>query len=207
MATILTQTKKILLNPGFGAHLVSFLPMIQATQNELSRLSSFEQRKLRFKILHKSCLRALESTLGFWVGCMMWCVYLNKKFKTEPQTIICDDFLNIKKEDILNYTNVEFSVMEKYIETYSKNVMYYTGERDFLPDFYIKILNEYRGFIKTNNYFLEAQKTQDIKIPNKIEGLTQYNEQELEYLHLKIMHIIDKGNLSEFLDTHFAKNL
>lgn len=207
MSAILTQNNKALFDPGFAPNIISFLPIAQATQSELAKLKTFAQQQIRFKILHKNCVRALESTLGFWVGNILWFGYLKYKFKNAPQAIIGNRFLDNEQENPEKIYNFEFLVMEKYIETYSQNVYYFTGQRELLPSSYGRILQRYKKFVEDNNYFLQTQSTKDIQLPLALGSFDHCSEEQLERIHYRINHLITKGDLSEFLTSDFIKVL
>jgi len=195
-------------DPGFAPHLIPFLPALQATQTELSRLKNFGQKKMRFKVLDKTCQRALQSTLGFWVGCILWGSYIKYKFKDAPKPISGNSFLELTKDDIPAFAyNDEFNEIEKYIENYSKDVKYYTGANASLPEYYKIVVEQYRLFVDMNENFLESRTTGDIKIPAKFEFLAQCSEQQIDEIGAQIVQIIAKGDLSEFLKLDFGTKL
>lgn len=195
-------------DPGFAPYLIPFLSALQAMESELARIKNFGQKKIRYKILDKSCQKAMESTLGFWVGCILWGGYIKYKFKNAPRDISGNSFLELKKEDIPDFAyNTEFDAIENYIENFSKNAKYYTGANASLPEFYGTIVKEYRAFVELNDNFLNTRTTVDIQIPPKFEFLAQYSGTRLDELGAKIVQIIAKGDLSGFLELDFVKQL
>lgn len=156
---------------------------------------------MRYKVLDKTVQKALQSTLGFWVGCILWGGYIKYKFKNTPKAISGNSFLELKKEDIPDFAyNTEFDEMEKYIENFAKNTKYYTGVNASLPASYKNILEEYKSFIDLNEHFLQTRTTADIKIPPRFEFLAQYSDSQLDKLGAEIVQIITKGDLSSFLE-------
>ena len=195
-------------DPGFAPHLIPFLPALQSMESELVRIKNFGQKKTRYKILDKSCQKALQSTLGFWVGCILWGGYIKYKNQIDPKAISGNDFLELKKEDIPDFAyNTEFDAMKNYIENFAKNSKYYTGTNASLPEFYGTIVKEYRAFVELNDNFLNTRTTADIQIPPKFEFLAQYSDTQLEDLGAKIVEFIAKSDLNGFLELDFVKSL
>lgn len=199
-ANIPDFTKGAPFDPGYAPHLISFLPAVLSAKSELGRIKNFGQKKLRFRVLNKITHKALLSTLGFWIGCILWGGFIKYKFQ-EPKEITGNDFLGVKKEDIQDFEySIEFDEMENYLDNYSKDMKYYVGIAEELPVVYKVIVEEYRQFIELNDNFLGTKTTQDIKIPPKFEFLAQYSEQELDELYAQIMSVIDSKDLSGFLE-------
>ena len=187
-------------DPGFAPNVLHFYPTLQAMNAELFRLKNFGQKKLRYKVLDKICQKALQSTLGFWVGCIFWGGFIKYKFQNDPKPISGNSFLELKKEDIPDFAyNDEFDAIENYLENYTKDAKYYLGISAELPTAYKTIVEQYRLFVDLNNNFLEAKTSTDIKIPTKFGFLEQYTEQQLDEMYAQIMQNIQNKDLSGFL--------
>lgn len=187
-------------DPGYAPYLIPFLPAVQVAKAELAGMKNFGQKKLRFKILNKVTQKALLSTLGFWVGCILWGGFIKYKFQSMPKEITGNSFIGLSKEDIEEFEySGEFEAIIDYLDNYAKDMKYYTGVSGKLPDVYRTIVEEYKQFIQLNDNFLNAKTTQDIKVPPKFEFLAQYSEQNLDELYSQIMQVIESKDLSEFL--------
>lgn len=198
------ETATAPFDPGFAPHLIPFLPSLQAMESELLKVKNFNQKKTRYKMFEKPVLKALQSTLGFWVGCILWGGYIKYKNQNNPKNITGNDFLNLKKEDIPDFAyNTEFDAIENFIKDFSKNTKYYTGSNASLPEFYGIIVKEYRTFVELNDNFLNTKTTADIQIPPKFDFLAQYKDTQLNELDAKIFEIIKSGDLSGFLELNF----
>lgn len=188
-------------DPGFAPNIIHFYPDFITMEEELARLKNFGQKKMRYKVLDKTVQKAMQSTLGFWVGCILWGGYIKYKFQAAPKAIEDNSFLGLSKDDISSFGyQDEFKVMDKYLENFEKNTKYYTGANATLPKEYKTILNEYVSFIELNGHFLETKTTEDIKIPAKFEFLAKYSAAQLNKLGAKIVEIIETGDLSAFLE-------
>jgi len=191
-------------DPGYAPNLIPFLPAIRAVEAELSSIKNFGQKKLRYKVLSKIAHKAFLSTLGFWVGCILWGGFIKYKFQP-PKNISGNGFSGLSKEDITNFAyDEEFEAMEKYIQNYSKDTKYYLGINASLPEFYGKIVEQYKQFVAINDNFLNSKTTEDIKIPEKFEFLAKYSENQLDDVYAQIMKIIENKDLSQFLELEIA---
>jgi len=200
--------KEVPFDPGYAPNLVPFLPAINAINTELLPIKNFGQKKLRFKVLSKIGHKAFLSTLGFWVGCILWGGFIKYKFEEEPKTITGNDFIGLSKEDIAGFAyNEEFEAMANYIQTYSKDQNYYLGKYLSLPNFYIKIVEEYKEFVALNENFLYTKSTNDIKISPRFEFLAEYSDLKLDELYSEIMTAIESNDLSQFLELEFLKSI
>lgn len=202
------NSQKAPFDPGFAPHVVHFYPALLAMNDELARIKNFGQKKMRYKVLDKTVQKALQSTLGFWVGCILWGGYIKYTNQNAPKEISGNTFLGLSREDIPDFAyQEEFKAMAQYLETFERNAKYYTGASATLPKEYKNILEEYVSFIEINEHFLETRTTADIKIPAKFDFLAQYKDEQLHKLGAKIVEIIAKGDLSEFLNLEFVAKL
>ena len=201
-------TTEVPFDPGYAPNLVPFLPAIRAINAELLPIKNFGQKKLRFKVLSKIGHKAFLSTLGFWVGCILWGGFIKYKFEEQPKPISGNDFIGLSKEEVSGFAyNEEFEEMATYIQTYSKDQNYYLGKYTSLPNFYSKIVSEYKEFIELNENFLYSKTTNDIKISPKFEFLAEYSDSQLDELYSQIMAAIENSDLSQFLELEFLKNI
>ena len=195
------NTPKAQFDPGYAPHLVPFLPTFEAFIQEMMHIKNFGQKKMRYKVLNKVVYKSLLSTLGFWVGCILWGGYIKYKNANAPKQIDGNNFLGLKPDDIKSFAyDQEFEAILYYIESYSKDMKYYTGANVQLPVFYRTIVEEYRDFVSLNENFLTTEMTSNIKIPSKFDFLAKYSQAELDEIHTQIMEIIQNQDLSGFLE-------
>lgn len=195
-------------DPGYAPNLVPFLPAIRTIDAELIVIKNFGQKKLRYKILSKIGHKAFLSTLGFWVGCLLWGGFIKYKFQDNPKPISGNGFIGLSKKDIESFAyNEEFEAMSNYIQNYSKDMKYYLSKYTTLPNFYNKIIEEYKEFVALNDNFLNSKSTNDIKISPKFEFLAEYSDAKLDELYSQIVEIIESTDLSQFLELELLKSI
>jgi hypothetical protein len=200
--------QEVPFDPGYAPHLVPFLPAIKTIDAELIVIKNFGQKKLRYKILSKIGHKAFLSTLGFWVGCLLWGGFIKYKFQDNPKPISGNGFIGLSKEDIESFSyNEEFEAMTNYIQNYSKDMKYYLSKYISLPNFYGKIIEEYKEFVALNDNFLNSKSTNDIKISPKFEFLAEYSDSKLDELYSQIITVIESNDLSQFLELEFLKSI
>lgn len=182
-------------DPGYASSLIAFLPMLEQVEFELGQLRNFNQKKMKFKMLLPLVKKSLFSTLGFWVGCILWAGVI--KYKLAGAPILGNNFLKLSKEDLEGFEYAqEFEAIENYIKNYSKNVQYYLGLNETLPDGYLQIVADYKEFLQSNEHFINAKTTNDLKIPKSYEHLAQA---DLDALLAMIEDVIASKDLSRFL--------
>lgn len=208
MPTIHNFEKEVPFDPGYAPHLVPFLPAIIAINAELLPIKNFGQKKLRFKVLSKIGHKAFLSTLGFWVGCILWGGFIKYKFEENPKIISGNGFIGLSKKDIGSFAyNEEFEAMKTYIQNYSRDMKYYLSKYISLPKFSDTIVEEYKDFVAINDNFLNSKTTNDIKIPEKFKFLADYSNAKLDELYSQIMEIIESNDLSQFLELEILKSI
>lgn len=191
---------KAVFNPGFGQCLIGFLPIYIEFQSQINATKNFSIKKAKYKLFNTKLNTALESTLGFWVGCILWGAVLKNSYKNNPQKIENNPFWGLKEEDISQYEfNLEFDFIKKYISSYTKDMKYFCGENAVFPDFYLKIVDNYQNFLKINNNFINTDTTDKINFPEELKHLNNLEVEELENLKKLINTALDKKNLSLLL--------
>jgi|SRR5574344_1175025 hypothetical protein len=186
-------------DPGYAQNLVPFLPTLEQATFRLRSFRNINQQKMFYKTILPICQKALKSTLGFWVGCVLWAGYI--KYAQSDKKISGNNFLNLKKEDLDGFEYLEeFKAIKGYIENYSQNVKYYTGKDDKLDENFIKIVETYQNFLAMNEHFINVKTSSDIKIPQELDFMQKYTLTEFDNLLDKIEKIIEGKDLSKFLD-------
>ncbi len=187
---------KIPFDPGYAPCVIYFMPLYENGIAELNSIKNFNQKRLKYKMLLPFLDKALKSTMGFWVGCILWAVYI--KYSCSNKEIEGNNFLNVKREDLKNYLyEQEFELIENYIKDYAKNVKYYTGANAALDDKYLEVVRDYREFIKLNNNFLNTKTTDDICLGEKF--IKNYTKKDLDDIVKKIDDAINSCDLTKFL--------
>ena len=63
-------------DPGFIQHISAFEPNIEYVYNTLSTCRNFNQKKMQFKMFYPKIQSLLKNYLGFYLGCILWAVYI-----------------------------------------------------------------------------------------------------------------------------------
>lgn len=176
-------------DPGFVQHMSAFVPNIEYVYAGLNRLKNFTQKKNQFKMYYPKIQSLLKNYLGFYLGCILWAVYINQLDEKPILNNLCFGGEYSEKETL---SEVDF--IKDYIEQLKKDVKYYTGQDFTIDENSINILKTYREFLIANKGFEETKTTKDIKLP---ANLKTPSEKDLEEILSGIEKVIDNGKLYE----------
>ena len=180
----------IQFDPGFIQHISAFEPNIEYVYNTLSTCRNFNQKKMQFKMFYPKIQSLLKNYLGFYLGCILWAVYIKNLDDEKP---ILNN-LCFGGEYSENDTLEEIDFIKKYIEQLKKDVRYYTGQNFSIDSQSLNILDAYRNFLKENKGFVETKTTKDIKLP---EGFKTPSDKDLKEILEGIEKVIENGKLYE----------
>lgn len=165
------EIKSFPFDPGFIGHLSAFVPNIQLMYNTLAQYRNFNQKKLQFKMYYPKILALLKNYMSFYLGCLLWAVYIKKFSGANIDGNLCYGGVYNESE-----TLEEVGFIKNYLEQLKKDAKYYIGQ-NFEPDErYIKILDVYGEFLKLNEGFVKVQKTDDLKLPDGLKPVKNYDE-------------------------------
>lgn len=177
-------------DPGFIQHISAFEPNIEYVYDTLSTCRNFNQKKMQFKMFYPKIQSLLKNYLGFYLGCILWAVYIKNLDDEKP---ILNN-LCFGGEYSENDTLEEVDFIKKYIEQLKKDVKYYTGQNFSIDSQSLNILDAYRNFLKENKGFVETKTTKDIKLP---EGFKTPSDKDLKEILEGIEKVIENGKLYE----------
>ena len=180
----------IQFDPGFIQHISAFEPNIEYVYDTLSTCRNFNQKKMQFKMFYPKIQSLLKNYLGFYLGCILWAVYIKNLDDEKP---ILNN-LCFGGEYSENDTLEEIDFIKKYIEQLKKDVKYYTGQNFSIDSQSLNILDAYRNFLKENKGFVETKTTKDIKLP---EGFKTPSDKDLKEILEGIEKVIENGKLYE----------
>ncbi len=181
-------------DPGYSKYLLIFAQNYLEGMEDIKKTVNGNQRKFKFRLYVSKFNKALKSTLGFWVGCILWAAYI--KFKYPECDIKGNSFLGKNKEDIDEYFyELEFKLIEEYISNYPRNTKINLGKEENFPPYYLEIVKDYKEFLNLNENFLKTAKTSDIKLNPKFE-----KNVDLEGIKAKIEKALTQGDLATLLD-------
>ena len=176
-------------DPGFIQHISAFEPNIEYVYNTLSTCRNFNQKKMQFKMFYPKIQSLLKNYLGFYLGCILWAVYIKNLDEKPILNNLC-----FGGEYSENDTLEEIDFIKKYIEQLKKDVKYYTGQNFSIDTQSQNILHAYRNFLKENKGFVETKTTKDIKLP---EGFKTPSDKDLKEILECIEKVIENGKLYE----------
>ena len=128
-------------DPGFIQHISAFEPNIEYVYNTLSTCRNFNQKKMQFKMFYPKIQSLLKNYLGFYLGCILWAVYIKNLDEKPILNNLC-----FGGEYSENDTLEEIDFIKKYIEQLKKDVKYYTGQNFSIDSQSLNILDAYRNF-------------------------------------------------------------
>lgn len=185
----MTQTKNqsFLFDPGFAQHTTILSMNIEYIYAGINQFKNFGQRKMKFKMLYPQILKIVDNNVGFWLGCLLWAVYIkpNASAIIEGNPCLGGDYNEAESVEEADYSINYFTQLKK-------DAKYYLGIDYEINPAYIKILELYKEFIKINRGFIDTKITDDIKLP---ETLKIPSEQELEEIYNAIQDAVKSGNL------------
>ena len=176
-------------DPGFIQHISAFEPNIEYVYNTLGSCRNFNQKKMQFKMFYPKIQSLLKNYLGFYLGCILWAVYIKNLDEKQVLNNLCFGGEYSEKD-----TLEEVDFIEKYIEQLKKDVKYYTGQNFSIDAESLNILSAYREFLKENKGFVETKTTTDIKLP---KGFKTPSEKDLREILDGIEMVIENGKLYE----------
>ena len=178
-------------DPGFVKHMSAFIPNIQYVYNSLSQFKNFNQRKMQFKMYFPKIQSLIKNYMGFYLGCMMWAVYIKQFDNEEILNNLC---FGGEYSDEETLGEVDF--IKEYLEQLKKDAKYYIGQNYSYDENYLKILYAYREFLKVNEGFVKTQKTNDLVIPSVIKIPSK---EDLTLISKEINNVVENGDLYSLL--------
>lgn len=176
-------------DPGFIQHMSAFEPNIQYVYNSLNSCRNFNQKKMQFKMFYPKIQSLLKNYLGFYLGCILWAVYIKSLGEKPIAGNLCygGDFSETE-------TLEEVDFIKSYIEQLKKDAKYYLGQNFSIDEESIKVLDTYREFLKLNEGFVKVQTTADVKLPVSLKSV---DEAGLKEILVGIEQVIENGKLHE----------
>lgn len=199
VAKLIDSSETVPFDPGFSEHAVIFTPNIESAYNILNSIPALHQKKFQFKMFYPQLLRLVDSTIAFYLGCLLWASYISNKYKNSPKKIDGNSYLGkkVKPEDALH----EIDFIISYLKQFEKDCRYYLGNAKDMKAEWGEIIQVYKDFLVLNDFLTKAETTADIKLP---QALKPAGENELE----KIMSVINDSISSAQLEKLYTvKNL
>ena len=71
-----SNENQMLFDPGYSASVARVSGNIEYMYSAFTSIISVKQKKFQFSILYPKFLKAIEENVAFYLGCMLWGVYL-----------------------------------------------------------------------------------------------------------------------------------
>ena len=174
-------------DPGFIQHMSAFEPNIQYVYNSLNSCRNFNQKKMQFKMFYPKIQSLLKNYLGFYLGCILWAVYIKSLGEKPIAGNLCygGDFSETE-------TLEEVDFIKSYIEQLKKDAKYYLGQNFSIDEESINVLDAYREFLKLNEGFVKVQTTADVKLPASLKSVD-----EAAFITIENVHEVDGGRVKK----------
>ncbi len=185
-------SKGVLFDPGYSKFIIPFSPNIDAAHNMLFSIKAPHQRKFKFRTMYPQLLKLLEQNVSFYLGCLLWAVFITQNFKDSPKEILNNSFIgkSVNEEEMLFEVNYAIN----YIDKLKKDCLYYLGTKCNLPEDWTEVMTVYKEFLTINNFLVNAATTADIKIPEQIKIPSK---EELSKILETIETVLKTGELKE----------
>ncbi len=181
--------KEVKFDPGFIQHMSAFVPNVEYVYNTLSQFRNFNQKKQHFKMFYPKIQTLLKNYTGFYLGCMLWAVYIKQFDNAKILNNLCYGGEYDEKDSLY-----EVDFIKEFIGQLTKDAKYYAGQNYTLDETSAKIIDIYREFLKANEGFVKTQTTNDIKLPSNLK-----TPPDLEEINKAIEKVCENGKLNELL--------
>lgn len=173
-------------DPGYGRHLVSLVFSIEDMYTDINKFKNLNQKKFYFKQYYPGMLKLLKQNTEFYLGCLLWAVYL----KAQPEgAIIGNHCLGREYEE--ESSLVELIFLMNFMRTFSKDTKYFLGQDFKYSEDDMNMLEIYKEFAQMNEGFVKTEKNTDLKLPSSIKTP---DKNGLESIKSTIDKVVSTGN-------------
>jgi len=186
------EEKEVLFDPGYSGSVARVSGNIEYLYSAFLSIPSLKQKKFQFSILYPKILKAIDLNVAFYLGCMLWGVYLKS---LKGNKIINNPCLGTEFDDDCFY-EVDFLI--KFIkEGLNRDAKYYLNKTYTANPLYISILEKYREFLLLNKGFVETQNTDDILLPLSLKSPSA---RAIKEIYKIIYSSVEKDDLTILFD-------
>jgi len=183
--------QKVLFDPGYSECILGISDNVDFIYNAfVSSNMPLKQKKFQFSILYPKIKKMTEANVAFYLGCLLWAVYL----KSMPDGVFEENpCLNMEfsEETAFDETNFLIDFISNKLE---KDAKYYINAHYKKDERYIKILETYNEFLKLNKGFINTKTTDDVIIPGNIKKV---NEEQIKEIKTTIDNSIKEKDLTK----------
>ena len=176
-------------DPGYGRHLVSLVFSLEDMYSDINKFKNLNQKKFYFKQYYPGMLKLLKQNTEFYLGCLLWAVYL----KSLPEGKISGNHC-LGKEYNEESSLVELLFLMKFMRTFSKDTKYFLNQDFQYSQDDMAMLEVYKEFAVMNEGFIKVEKNTDIKLPDSVKTPTKA---ELEAIKTTIDEVVSTGDFSK----------
>lgn len=180
-------------DPGMGQLVVDFNDFVNGVYSQLMAFKTIHQKRARFKLYAAKIEKYMANNIAFYCGCLLWAYYIVNSNQNSPKEITGNVFLNMSDEQKDEYDYlIQVNFMENYFDSFERDMLYYTGQKKFVPEQWKKILSLYSEFLTLNEGFVNTKCTSDLKLPELLKNM-KINED--------IKELIDKAIADNSLES------
>lgn len=198
--------KSIPFDPGFSKLSFSFVENIEFAKQSFLSIKAPHQKKFWLMNNESKIIDFINKTTAFYLGCILWGGLVHFRFNNPPREISDNTALTLTDEEKkeINCTK-EVRVVLDYIENFDRDCKYFLKRQSKISPSIKEILNSYIEFAQINENFINARKTDDIKVPQAIKHFEGLSKEELDSLCEKIYKTIEAQKIEDLLEIGFYK--
>lgn len=179
-------------DPGYGKHLVSLVFSLEDMYADINKFKNLGQKKFYFKQYYPGMLKLLKQNTAFYMGCLLWAVYL----KSQPEGDIIGNHC-LGKEYDENSSLVELLFLMSFMRTFSKDTKYFMNIEFKYSEDDMKMLEVYKEFAQMNEGFVKVSKNTDLKLP---ECVKTPSKEDLDTIKTVIDEVTTSGNFDKLME-------
>ena len=186
----------VLFDPGYSDCILAVSDNVEFMYSAFVQSSMpLKQKKFQFSILFPKLKKMLSQNVSFYLGCLLWAVYLkslkNAVFENNP----C---LDTEFDEKTAYDETNF-LIDFINDKFNKDAKYYINATYKKDERYITVLKTYNEFLKLNEGFKNVKTTADINLPS---NLKVPSTGELKTIKQKIDEAISLKDLTKLFDVY-----
>jgi len=181
-----------LFDPGYGRHLSSLVFSLEDIYGNINKFKNLGQKKFQFKQYYPSILKLVKQNTAFYLGCLLWAVYL----KSQPVGEIINNYC-LGKEYNEDSSLVELLFLIRFAKTFSKDTKYYMNTDYKYPDEDLKMLGIYKDFAQINQGFVNTKTNNDLKLPDSIKTPS---DKDLQSIKSTIDETVKTGDFDKLFE-------
>lgn len=186
----------VLFDPGYSDCILGVSDNVEFMYSAFVQSSMpLKQKKFQFSILFPKLKKMLSQNVSFYLGCLLWAVYLkslkNAVFENNP----C---LDTEFDEKTAYDETNF-LIDFINDKFNKDAKYYINATYKKDERYITVLKTYNEFLKLNEGFKNVKTTADINLPS---NLKVPSTGELKTIKQKIDGAISLKDLTKLFDVY-----